>query len=214
LGREFVHEDFWITVLRFFVHTPNLEQVHVGPIVDFLHEQRFGTRELFVPGQGILQQAPPCPDYSVKGRTVASLLRQVQAWHRELAQDVRIPARSWPRSPVGEYRHVEGAEEQDNLRCWTIRELLNSGELFLEGQAMRHCVASYVDRCSARLTTIWSMQVDTGDGPRRALTVEVDPARKTICQARGHGNRQPRRAEREILERWAKREGLTIADYL
>src|SRR5262249_45026922 len=109
---------------------------------------------------------------------------------------------------------VEGSEQQESLRCWTIRELLTSGELFLEGQAMRHCVASYLDRCARRLSSIWSMQVDTGRGPRRSLTVEVDPARKTICQARGRGNRLPRQAERQVLERWAKREGLQWADHL
>jgi PcfJ-like protein len=212
LGREFAHEDFWLTVLRFFVHAANLKPAHVGPIVDFLYAQRFGTREVFVPGQGIVWQGPPRPDYAVKGRTVASLLRQVEEWHRQLGLDTRMRARSWSRSRVGEFRYVEGTEQQDSLRCWTIRELLTSGELFLEGQAMRHCVASYLDHCASRMTSIWSMQVDTGHGPRRSLTVEVDPARKAICQARGRGNRLPRQAEREILERWAKREGLQIAE--
>jgi hypothetical protein len=214
LGREFGHEEFWLTVLRFFVNATNLEPAHVGPIVDFLHAQRFGTREVFVPGQGVVQHGSPCPEYAVKGRTVASLLRQVEEWHRQLGQDTSIPARSWPRSQVGKFRYIDGTGQQEGQRCWTIRELLTSGELFLEGKAMRHCVASYLNRCARRLTSIWSVQVDTGHGPRRSLTVEVEPAKKIVCQARGRGNRMPRAAEREVLERWARREGLRIAECL
>jgi hypothetical protein len=214
LGREFGNEDFWLTVLRFFVRHPAMDTAHVGPVVDFLHAQRFAMREVFVPGQGVVPQGPPRPDYAVKGRTVASLLRQVAEWHQQLGQDTSTPARSWPRSRVGEFRYVEGTEQQENLRCWTIRELLTSRELSQEGQAMHHCVACYAGACARGRTTIWSLQLDTGRGPHRALTVEVDPAGRTVRQARGKCNRLPRQAERAVLEGWAAREGLSIADHL
>ena len=155
LGREFAHEEFWLTVLRFFVHNRHMDVAHVGPVVDFLHAQRFGTREVFIPGRGVVREGPPRPDYAVKGRTVASLLRQVQEWHRHLGQDSSTPARSWPRSEIAEFRYVEGAQQGDGPRCWTIRELLTSGELFLEGQAMRHCVASYKEDCMRREASIY-----------------------------------------------------------
>jgi hypothetical protein len=214
LGREFGNEDFWLTVLRFFVRHPGMDTAHVGPVVDFLHAQRFAMREVFVPGQGVVQQGPPRPDYAVKGRTVASLLRQVEEWHRQLGLDTSTPARSWPRSRVGEFRYVEGTEQRESSRCWTIRELLTSRELLQEGQAMRHCVACYARDCAQGRTTIWSLQVDTGRGLHRALTVEVDPAGRTIRQARGKGNRLPRQAERAVPKTWAAREGLRIADHL
>jgi hypothetical protein len=214
LGSRFGNEDFWVAVLRFFVRHPGMDTTHVGPVVDFLQHQRFETREVFVPGQGPTSQGPPQPHYSVKGRTVASLLRQLEAWHRQLGRDHTRPGLAWGRSSVGEFRHVEGTEYQENLRCWTVRELLTSRELFLEGQALRHCVAAYAADCARRRTTIWSMQVDSGRGPHRALTVEVDPGKKRICQARGKANRRPRPAERAVLERWAASEGLLIADPL
>jgi hypothetical protein len=214
LGSEFAHEDFWLTVLRFFVRAANLGPLHVRPIVDFLHAQRFRTREVFIPGQGIVPQGPPHPDFQVRGRTVPSLLRQVEEWHRHEARDMSMPGRSWSRSPIREFQFVEDAEQQVTLRCWTIRELLSSGELFCEGQAMQHCVADYIDVCYRRETSIWSMQFDQGEGPRRSLTVEVDLARNVICQARGRNNRLPRQVEREMLEQWAKREGLQLAECL
>jgi hypothetical protein len=214
LGREFGHEDFWLTVMQFFVNHPRMDVAHVGPVVDFLHHQRFQTREVFVPGQGNVRQGPPQPDYSMKGRTVASLLRQVSEWHRQLGRDDRTPALSWPRSFIGEYRQVEGTEQQENLRCWTLRELVTSRELFLEGQALHHCVATYARDCAGRQTTVWSLRVDTGGGPRRVLTVEVDAGRRLIRQARGKANRPPRPAERAVLASWAAREGLRIAGQL
>lgn len=82
------------------------------------------------------------------------------------------------------------------------------------GQALHHCVASYAQDCARGRTSIWSLQVDTGRGPHRALTVEVDVGKRTIRQARGKANRLPRQVEREVLERWAGQEGLRFADHL
>jgi hypothetical protein len=214
LGREFGQEDFWLSVLRFFVANPGMDTVHVGPIVDFLHHQKFVGKEVFVPGQGVVHEEPPRPDYSMKGRTVASLLRQVAQWHRELNADDRVPAVSWRRSRIGEFQYVEGDGAAEALRYWTIRELLDSAALFREGLALRHCVAVYAGPCARRETSIWSMQLDTGKGPRRALTVEVDLERSLVGQARGRANRRPRASERVVLERWAAREGLRVAEYL
>jgi hypothetical protein len=214
LGRELANEDFWLTVLRFFVQHPDMDTAHVGPVVDFLRHQRFETQEVFVPGQGNVRQGPPQPDHSLKGRTLASLLRQVEEWHGQLARDNTLPALCWARCRIGEMHHVEGTAEQESQRCWTMRELLTSRELFLEGQALRHCVASYACYCVHGATTIWSLQVDTGDGPKRALTVEVHPASRTIRQARGKANRLPRACERAVLEQWAAQQGLRFAEHL
>ena len=52
LGQEFGHEDFWLTVLRFFIANPVLDRRHVGPIVDFLQYQKYKGREVFAtPGE-------------------------------------------------------------------------------------------------------------------------------------------------------------------
>ena len=41
LAAGFEHDDFWITVLRFFVANPMLDRAHVGPLIDYIHRQRF-----------------------------------------------------------------------------------------------------------------------------------------------------------------------------
>ena len=100
----------------------------------------------------------------------------------------------------------------DLMQVWTITELLTSEALFLEGRAMRHCVATYAERCARRQTSVWSMQVENQRGRHRVLTIEVDPLKRTVCQARKKCNRLPLAVEREILERWAAQEGLKVAE--
>ena len=99
-----------------------------------------------------------------------------------------------------------------NMREWTITELLTSRALFIEGRAMRHCVATYVEGCLRRQTSIWSMKVENQRGRHRVLTIEIDLPKRTVCQVRGKCNRLPQAPEREIVEKWAAQEGLTVAE--
>jgi hypothetical protein len=214
LGKAFRNEQFWETVLHFFLNHPRLELAHVGPIVDFLQAQKFATSE-GVSEDGVFgQRPPPQPDYTMKGRTVASILRQVEEWHRQLGQEATEPDLSWGRSRFKEFRLIEGSEVLQNMRVWTITELLTSRDLFLEGQAMRHCVATYALLCAKKQTTIWSMQVENRQGRHRVLTIEVDLAKRTVCQARRKFNRLPAGVEREVLHRWATQEGLNVIESL
>jgi hypothetical protein len=211
LGMTLEHEDFWESVLRFFVNHPSLELAQVGPIVDFLQHQKFEWQEGVSP-QGVFgKRPPPRPDYTMKGRTVASVLRQVQEWHGQLGQNTHQPCLSWRCSPFKSFRLVEGSEVLGNMRVWTITELLTSRALFLEGQAMRHCVAIYAERCARRQTSIWSMQLENQLGRHRVLTIEVDLLKRTVCQVRRKCNRLPQPVEREVMERWAAQEGLNVA---
>ena len=212
LGKALENEDFWESVLLFFVNHPSLELAQVGPVVDFLQHQKFESKE-GVSSEGIYgKQPPPRPDYSMKGRTVASILREVEEWHKQLGQDTNQPSLSWRHSPFKDFRLVEGSEALGNMRAWTITELLNSRALFLEGQAMRHCVATYAERLRRRRTSVWSMQVENQKGRHRVLTIEVDLTTRTVCQARRKCNRLPQPNEREVIERWAGQQGLRVAE--
>jgi PcfJ-like protein len=212
LGNVLENEDFWESLLHFFVNHRSFDLAQVGPVVDFLQHQKFERREGVSP-EGVFCKLPPLrPDYSMKGRTVASVLRQVEEWHKELGRDTRPPSLSWQHSPFKDFRLVEGSEEQGNMRVWTISELLTSRALFLEGQAMRHCVATYAERCARRQTSIWSMQVENQRGRHRVLTIELDVRKRAVSQARGKCNRLPQAAEREVLKRWADEQGLKAAE--
>jgi hypothetical protein len=214
LGKVLENEEFWESVLHFFINHPSLDLAQVGPVVDFLQHQKFERREC-VSAEGIFgKQPPPRPDYSMKGRTVSSIFRQVEEWHRQLGREPHQPSLSWRHSPFRDFRLVEGSEALGDMRVWTISELLTSRALFLEGQAMRHCVATYTERCAKRRTSIWSMRVENQRGRRRVLTIEVDVPKRTICQARRKCNRFPKAVEREVMERWAAHEGLKVAELM
>ena len=212
LGKALENEGFWESVLHFFVNNPSLDLAHVGPIVDFLQHQKFEWKE-GVSLEGVFgKQPPPCPDYSVTGCTVASILDRVEEWHKELGQSAYRQAFSWRHSPCKDFQLIEGSEALGNMRVWSITELLTSRALFLEGRAMRHCVATYADRCFRRQTSIWSMQVENQRGLHRVLTIEVDLPNRTICQVRGKCNRLPQTREREVMENWVASEGLKVAE--
>jgi hypothetical protein len=207
LGWSFEDEEFWRTVIHYFVNHRGLDPAQVGPIVDYLHNQRFVPQEALIEEGDLVDLGPPQPNLSMKGRTPTSLVRQVAAWHETLRHPPRIVPLHWKRSGIGEFRLVEPDGPQ-GLRCWTIRELLSSDELYREGEAMRHCVATYVRACARRETSIWSMRFEDGRRRYRVMTIEVDRATRTLCQARRRGNAPPNAKIRGVLERWADQEGL------
>jgi hypothetical protein len=213
IGDRFGHEDFWITVLRWLIAHPMLDTACVGPLVDYLHQQRFVPQPA-AGREGREAMLPPQPNLTMKGRTPATLLRQVQQWHRRLATDNTYQVAEWNRSGIEPFEFLEGSEQSGNIQCWTIRELLSAKALFVEGRAMRHCVASYATSCARGTSSIWSLEIETNTGRSKALTVEVRNTARIICQARGKTNRVPTTKERDILRRWAAQAGLTIATYV
>jgi hypothetical protein len=149
----------------------------------------------------------------MKGRTPASLLRQVRAWHRTLAK-VEQPKADWPRSGIESFEFVEGTERGGNLKIWTISELLSTKALVAEGRKMKHCVATYSHSCASGACSIWTLEVETFDGRSKMLTIEVQNAARLICQARGKCNMFPGEKHRGILRRWAEQAQLTLAKYV
>jgi hypothetical protein len=213
LGTDFGHDDFWVTVLQFFVAHPMLDLAHVGPIIDFIHQQRFVSQDVFVAPGVVERRGPAQPQFTMKGRTPASLLRQVEAWHRTLAK-AEQPKAEWPRSGVAGFEFVEGAERGGSLKIWTITELLSTKGLVAEGRKLKHCVATYAHSCARGACSIWTLEVETFEGRAKLLTVEVRNAARLICQARGKCNALPAEKHRGILRRWAEQAGLQLAGYV
>ena len=93
---------------------------------------------------------------------------------------------------------------------WHLFELKRPWLLVAEGRALRHCVAEYWTRVQTGRCTIWSLRL----GSRRRLTIEVRMLRMTVVQVRGLQNRLPDPEELDIVERWARANGLALADPL
>lgn len=207
---DFDHHEFWESVLRFFIANPMLDRAHVGPIVDWLHHQRFAFQEV-VTARGVETLPPPRPNLSMHGRTPETVLRDVDAWHHQLGKSTTSGRASWKTTGIPPLDMKTGSGE--TAARWRIRELLSTDELVVEGRAMGHCVASYAASCIRGHCSIWSMTVERETGLKRLQTIEVN-AHKVIVQSRGRHNVEPTAQELKLLVRWADAAGLDLATYL
>lgn len=212
LGESFKHDDFWTTVIRWFISHPMLDRAHVGPIVDYLHHQRYVPFAVALGQEAVAR--PPQPNLSMKGRTPDGVLARVEQWHRKLANDNRQQIQQWKPVGIVGFEFLEGSQLNNTHKTWTIRELLSSKALVVEGRQMSHCVASYAWSCSRGRCSIWTMEVQSREGFSKAITIEVNNAARVINQARGKLNRLPTEKERSIIQRWAEAAGLRMSKYV
>ena len=96
LRRAFVDDAFWISVFRWLIAHPMLDSMHHGPIIDYLHNQRFVATApnpgAHLPGQPRL--APRQPNLTITGRAPEALLQASAEWHHRLSR-----SSNGPRSP-------------------------------------------------------------------------------------------------------------------
>jgi hypothetical protein len=202
--------EFWRSVWLFLIaNSGSIDRAQVGPIIDFVHAVRHEWVAVDT-ADGIVMREPPQPQFSLKGRTARSVLRLMDEWHRELGLvtgGLRWEPSRW-RPMV-----VEAPQEDPSAPpiSWEVTELTNSAQLRAEGVALQHCVASYGHRCWRGASRIWSLRRRRHTDVRSVVTVEVDPARRTIVQARGFRNRRASGKALQIVHAWAARENLRLA---
>ncbi len=167
IGAGFDNNEFWLTVIRWHIQNPMFDPDQVGPLIDYIHRQKFEPQE-FILEPGRTETRPPDADFSMKGRTPASLLRQMREWHAGLRKSPEKPPLEWRESGLRSLEWTEGTATVGLLRRWTIVELLSRKALYQEGQSLRHCVASYDNSCVLGGTSIWSLGVERSHGRRRA----------------------------------------------
>ncbi len=214
LIQNFDNDEFWVTVIRWFASHPMLDRAHVSPVIDYLHNQRFVSAHVFVaPGQRE-ETPPPQPNMAMKGRSPESILRQVNKWHHSLERNNTHQVSQWASSGIEEFEYLEGSQKNGSLKCWTIRELLSSKSLVAEGRQLKHCVATYAPSCANGYTSIWTMELESFEGHRKVVTIEIRNNVRLICQIRGKANRLPSDKEKNIINRWATKVGLKMASYL
>ena len=208
LGRSFSDEEFWITVLRFIADNPMLDPRQIGPLIDYLQHQRFEPTEIEL-APGVWRQAPPPqPGLSMSGRTVGTLMRQMEAWHHDLGKQRNLPGGQYARADfAGMLQERDG---YDGRLTWSIRQLRNARALQIEGDDLHHCVASYHWSCARGACTIWSLAASPdGTSFHRRQTIEV--VDHTIVQCRGLANRDPDSEEWSVVTAWAQAENLKVA---
>ncbi|MEQ8295285.1 MAG: PcfJ domain-containing protein [Nitratireductor sp.] len=206
--RQFV---FWREVVRFFCANP-APRALVDDLVDYLAACRRHDRR-----------------YSLKGRTLAALERQMHEWHRDLATIARIEAARrrawraaaragmaapeggrWDGSALADWSWKPSAKEPRARREeYVVRQLSSAAELVAETRAMRHCVSTYAAKCIAGSASIWSLSRRGAGKTERLLTIELDRCDRLV-QVRGFANRPPLPDEQKVLARWAKARGVLV----
>lgn len=224
----FTEDDFWISVIRFFIAHPMLDVYHVGRIIDYIRHQKYGD-----PQRNI---QPELPNFSMNRRTPERLLNQTEAWHQELQRREERAQRLREERAQGYQRRRDAPKEKEPFQWepsgigelrftidktpWHIRELLNATDLKTEGSVMHHCAGTYVDSCHEGRTSMWTMKPVSFDpmvnkpGESKGVTIAVNLPSKIISEVRGSRNRYPTNEEKHILELWAEKEGLRISSYI
>jgi len=204
---------FWREVVRFFcAHPATIEEM--DDLCDYVVHCYRGKRA-----------------FSLKGRTLASLGRQMREWHRDLEAIARIEAArrraeaarnrargqapgpessgSWPGADIVDWSWSPSSKVRPRREEYVVAQLRTAADLVAETRAMRHCVASYAAKCIAGQASIWSLRRRATGNTNRLLTIELDRQRRAV-QVRGFANRPPHAEERKVLERWAKARGIVL----
>lgn len=214
LIRDFNDDAFWLSVIKFLNNNPMLDTVYINPIIDYIWNQKYEPQIIFVE-RGVAEEQPPAqPNFSMRGRTINSLLKDVDRWHVQLGRQRKGGNFQWEKSPIPDFQFIEGSEKSKNMKIWRIEELLSSAELIDEGRKMNHCVATYAHSCHKDKCSIWAMSIQQEDCREKCLTIEINKKNNTICQVRGKRNRLASTQEKDIIKRWANQEGLSLASYI
>jgi PcfJ-like protein len=207
--------SFWREVAAFFCANPTTVE-EMDDLRDYLAECFRRNRE-----------------FSLKGRTLGSLRRQMHAWHLDLEAVARIEAArcraeaaqarargvampteasgggSWPGATIADWSWSPTVQDRAKQRQFVVVQLRTAVDLVAETRAMHHCVASYAAKCIAGHASIWSLRHRVGGQTDRLLTSELDGLGRAI-QVRGFANRPAQPEERKVLERWAKARGIHL----
>ena len=146
--------------------------------------------------------------FTLKGRTLASVIELSRLWHATDIAGVRVSYVAW-KAMFGLW------EESFSHELVRGVELSNSRALAEEGRHQRHCVYMYADMCRTGVRSIVSLRwlQDEGEGKVKIvkrLTIEVDRQARAVCQVRGACNRMPDEAEMKALRKWMGDHGLTL----
>lgn len=204
--------EFWYTVMRFFVEQQMIDTNLIAPICDYINHVKNDHRQIPRPGGGWQYLPPENPDFKIKGRTIASLVRGMEQWHKESGSKSRsgIPQK-WEGFAIEDYKVSYGKDEKK--RTYSFTQLKNAASLRSEGRAHGHCVAGYANSCNNGRTSIWSMCVDDNFIHKNLLTIEVSPDHK-IVQCRGKNNRLATESEWRIVENFAQKRNLGFSRWV
>jgi hypothetical protein len=209
---DFSQPVFWESVIQFLIKNKGLSFEEVREIIGFCHFVKFQQNVFTDPNDdnNLLVKAPLMPDFSLKGRNVASLFRLIATFEHEIKRSENLKEAvnivALPMLPIKDFEtHI--VMESGVKRRYTIRQITNDVALMMEGRVMGHCVFSYLNACLEQRSSIWTLAYTEGSSVvNKTLTIEVRETK--IEQIRGKVNRFPSDFEKKLIGQWAEKEGL------
>ena len=203
------YSEFWASFIHLIVRNPIMDLQQIGPMVDYL-------------GNQIAEDI----NYSIKGRTIDSILKRTEEWHQHLTKEKKIKGQTWDGIALPNWKLIEGKKKDiepdekylgEKQTLYTITQILSGNALSAEGRAMRHYVYSYTNACISGRSSIWSLKKDQSEQGRRIerhlVTIEVDNNNRSVVQAKGYCNRSPDPKEKMLIHKWANEFDLSISNY-
>ncbi len=195
---NFQNEVFWLALIRIFCSATMFNLNKVPEIIDFLRHE-------------LIER----PTISMKGRSIASLLRQSDEWHEQISKARLATGNTvWKHCNVDPIVLVKGTD--GDRREYHITELTSSKDLFDEGRKLGHCVATYVDDCVKKRVAIFSLRICINAELvlKTLATIEVDLRSHTIVQAKSKFNAPITEWAMMLLNTWANKNNLRVSNYL
>jgi hypothetical protein len=184
------NEKYWSTIIQWLCNQSiamMFDYAQISPMIDWFETKI--TDKNFV----------------LKGRTINSVLKEVDAWHKELnTQKVFDDKAVYPPSGFSEIL----VDDPDNY--WGIKEILDGQNLLKEGKTMHHCVYSYSGSIKKGIVSIWSLRI-FGE---RTLTIELNNKERKITQVRGKFNKPADKSQLYKIGIWARKNNLEISRHL
>ena len=153
----------------------------------------------------ILHRSNNNDNFSLKGRTLASVMLLSETWHT-LSQ----------KSDLGKTTRWEGVQEKiwsvENEKeefIWEIKELKSNIELINEGRKQHHCVGSYVSLCASGRCNIFSLRRYNSKSLNEHIgsRVTIQLVGNDIGQVYKFLNSLPLDSEKRIIRSWASSMG-------
>lgn len=207
LGKDLEQDDFWKSVIQFFINYTNVNYGRMNAMIDYIQSQKFGFYRVVDQAMGYHVISIPAenPDFNIQGRTLKSLIRAME-------ERVNITGElivRWKPFEVADFEYIQKTETGE-VKTYRIRQLISNDQIEREGASMHHCVSTYITECIEGKTSIWSMTVENSQGKvKRLLTIELDNDLE-IRQALRKCNMVPKPEELRILRLWANANKLCI----
>lgn len=204
-------EEFWVSVIRFFINNPMINSDKIPEIIDYIYDQKYTVKRIRNLDGVTYSNLIEHPNFSMKDRTPESLINYSDEWHRLSTLNTKREKNplEWEPINIDDFHYKNG----DNF--YDIIQLISSKELIQEGKLMHHCVATYASSCARKLCSIFSFRVTNEkrgihDSPE--ITLEI--RNKDIVQAKARYNAKPYPYYLELVKKWADKNGIGVSKYI